>query len=134
MTPRIVNQLRESLREKKAELLSELQKARERLKPGFVGDRMDQAQIFADDDLEARHVDFNWTLLGQVQSALQAMEESTYGRCLTCDNEIPVKRLLANPWALYCVGCQEAIEQGSGIGPYQPGQVPGAHQHYALAS
>ena len=33
----------------------------------------------------------------------------TMAVCLSCDEEIPGKRLTALPWAKYCVPCQEQI-------------------------
>lgn len=39
----------------------------------------------------------------EVASALQNIEEGTYGVCEECDEAIPVKRLRANPAARTCV-------------------------------
>jgi DnaK suppressor protein len=43
----------------------------------------------------------------RVKSALQRMEDGTYGTCLACDNPISVNRLQAVPWAELCLRCQE---------------------------
>jgi DnaK suppressor protein len=139
MTPQLMSQLKEVLKTKEAGLMAEFRKARERLyvpliTDRFVGDRIDEARIFAERDLAARHINFNWALLRQVRSALQAMDEGSYGQCLACDQEIPPKRLLASPWSLYCVPCQEWIEQGAGVGPSQAAEISAARQHYRLAS
>lgn len=139
MTPQVVNQLKEALKTKEAGLTAEFRKARERLNvrlitDRFVGDRSDEAGVLADHDLAARHIDFNWALLRQVRSALQAMDEGAYGQCLACGQQIPIKRLLASPWSLYCVACQERVEQGAGIHAYQAAEVSLAHPQYRLAS
>jgi DnaK suppressor protein len=42
----------------------------------------------------------------QVESALQRVDEGTYGRCQTCGNEIPKERLEALPFATQCVSCK----------------------------
>lgn len=138
MTPQLKNRLTELLLAKEADLLADFQRARERLSLQLVtdksaGDRVDEAGIFADHDLAARHINLNRALLGQVRIALQAMEQGVYGRCLACDCQIPAKRLLASPWASYCVGCQERIEQENGAAGSKPARTPIAHQRYGLA-
>jgi len=139
MTPQLMSQLKEVLKAKESGLMAEFRKARERLNvrlitDRFVGDRIDEARMSAERDLAARHINFNWALLRQVRSALQAMDEGSYGQCLACDQEIPARRLLASPWSLYCVPCQEWIEQGAGVGPYLAPEISAARQHYRLAS
>ncbi len=37
------------------------------------------------------------------------MEAGDYGLCLSCEEDIPDKRLSAIPWAKYCIPCQESI-------------------------
>ncbi len=50
--------------------------------------------------------------LTQVRSALDRLEDGTFGECLHCGNMIGEKRLEALPWTPYCIGCQEKIENG----------------------
>src|SRR5437660_2460008 len=50
-------------------------------------------------------------LLTEVQSALERIENGTYGKCLNCGQPIPEKRLEAIPWARYDVKCQAKLEQ-----------------------
>lgn len=48
-----------------------------------------------------------------VEEALKRSERPRdYGRCAQCQQEIPVKRLEVQPWARYCLTCQELDEQG----------------------
>jgi RNA polymerase-binding transcription factor DksA len=42
-------------------------------------------------------------LLAQITAALQRIEASTYGKCVTCGREIPKERLDALPYTPYCV-------------------------------
>lgn len=49
--------------------------------------------------------------LSQVQAALRRLSEGAYGMCVECGLTIPSARLDANPWALRCVRCQEAVEK-----------------------
>jgi len=41
--------------------------------------------------------------LGQVQAALQRVEDGTYGKCVDCGRGISDARLEALPWTPYCV-------------------------------
>ena len=44
-------------------------------------------------------------LLAQVEQALEAIEEGTYGTCRTCEAPIPVARLEVIPHTTLCVDC-----------------------------
>ncbi|MCL6637645.1 MAG: TraR/DksA C4-type zinc finger protein [Alicyclobacillus sp.] len=54
--------------------------------------------------------DLDQIRLQQVDRALQALAEGTYGTCQRCGQPIPVERLEANPVATFCVQCQRAAE------------------------
>lgn len=41
--------------------------------------------------------------LAKVDAALEAMENGTYGVCITCGTEIPYERLEALPYTLFCI-------------------------------
>jgi DnaK suppressor protein len=46
-----------------------------------------------------------------VISALQKIDDGSFGSCERCGEEIAEKRLEALPFARYCIECQRAIEQ-----------------------
>jgi DnaK suppressor protein len=48
--------------------------------------------------------------LASIQSALDRLARGEFGICEKCEEEIPLKRLQAVPWASYCVPCQERME------------------------
>ena len=48
--------------------------------------------------------------LADVDAALMAMNEGSYGTCLECGEPIASRRLQAIPWASHCVRCQQAHE------------------------
>lgn len=50
--------------------------------------------------------------LTEVRSALDRLEDGTFGECQQCGNQIGEKRLEAVPWTAYCISCQEKIENG----------------------
>ncbi len=49
--------------------------------------------------------------LEDVERALRAISEDSYGICAMCDEPIAANRLKTIPWAPYCVRCQEQIER-----------------------
>jgi DnaK suppressor protein len=51
-------------------------------------------------------------LLQMVEGALSRIREGTFGECISCGNEINIKRLEAVPWTRYCIECQEKLEKG----------------------
>jgi DnaK suppressor protein len=50
-------------------------------------------------------------ILDQIETALQRVDEGTYGRCLECDARIPAARLQAVPYATCCVQCAARQER-----------------------
>jgi len=58
----------------------------------------------------------NVAIQNQLDSAKHSenpIEFNGHRFCLDCDNEINTKRLLANPKAVRCIGCQEVTESKS---------------------
>jgi DnaK suppressor protein len=50
-----------------------------------------------------------------VDEALRRLDRGEYGLCVQCERPIRPKRLEVQPWARYCVRCQELADRG-GIG------------------
>ena len=50
--------------------------------------------------------------LGQIEEALQRMEDGVYGTCEACDGRIPKARLDAIPYTIFCVNCASRPEFG----------------------
>ncbi|MEN8164752.1 MAG: TraR/DksA family transcriptional regulator [Acidobacteriota bacterium] len=48
--------------------------------------------------------------LKQVEGALSAIEQGSYGSCRSCKGEIRTARLDARPETPFCLACQEAFE------------------------
>jgi len=47
----------------------------------------------------------------EIEAALEAIEEGTYGTCEMCDELIAIGRLKAKPFAKYCTVCREIHEE-----------------------
>jgi len=69
----------------------------------------DQAQISHDEFVSSRMNGMDYRQLRLVEEALDRMDAGDYGVCLSCDEPIVEKRLIALPWAQYCVVCQELV-------------------------
>lgn len=52
--------------------------------------------------------------MAEVERALRRLADGSYGRCIDCDQPIPVARLNAYPAAARCIRCQEAAERRAG--------------------
>jgi DnaK suppressor protein len=91
----------------------------------IMSDRHNQLQVLitpentaAEDQVPLLHEQFvavsttsrNQKKLALIQSALNRHARGDFGICERCEEEIPIKRLQAIPWASYCVPCQERIE------------------------
>jgi DnaK suppressor protein len=50
--------------------------------------------------------------LNLVDEALQRIDRGGFGLCTQCNHVIPVKRLEVQPWARYCLRCQELADAG----------------------
>jgi DnaK suppressor protein len=49
--------------------------------------------------------------LKEIEAALKAIEDGTYGVCEMCDELIAIGRLKAKPFAKYCTVCREIHEE-----------------------
>jgi DnaK suppressor protein len=61
-------------------------------------------------DLYNRLSTRNQNKLLQIDAALKRVSDNTYGLCQDCEENIPEKRLLSNPYFLTCVACAEERE------------------------
>ncbi len=48
--------------------------------------------------------------LGQIEAALERIEDGVYGSCLECDGRIPKTRLNVIPYTSLCVKCASKLE------------------------
>jgi RNA polymerase-binding transcription factor DksA len=46
----------------------------------------------------------------QIQAAESRMNKDQFGICISCEEDIPEARLLANPMSVRCLECQEDLE------------------------
>jgi len=76
-----------------------------------VADPLDITQQAADREVAVRNLDRESTLARQLRSAIQRVDDGSYGVCLQCEEEIAPNRLKAIPWAELCIRCQEHADR-----------------------
>lgn len=79
---------------------------------GASTDTGDHSFTVAETHLDRAEAQRDVEELHQIEAALAAIGDGSYGICVSCGNEIPENRLRAQPLALRCVPCQERIERG----------------------
>ena len=100
---------RQALLAKRAEVLSSLGlKVDSIASIGRVGEE-DQAQASLEEFISLRLSSLDYEKLRLVDEALDRLDSGDFGVCLGCEQLIPAKRLLAIPWAKYCVRCQDQL-------------------------
>ncbi len=75
-------------------------------------DDLDVARSQADVETHASLIEHSGDLLKAIDTAASRLEEGRYGTCEECGTDIPLKRLDALPFAIYCVECQKQSETG----------------------
>ena len=116
MSPTQLEYFRLKLLAWRAELLEESQQTINHLREDShgVGDEVDRANSESETSLELRTRDRYRKLLGKIDSALQRIEDGSYGYCEVSGEEIGLKRLEARPIASMTVEAQERHERTEG--------------------
>jgi DnaK suppressor protein len=106
-----IEKVRKQLEARKAELTASIENATESAAPVELDQqvqgrlsRMDaiQGQAMAQATIERRRIE-----IAQINAAFKRMEESEFGYCVECGDEIAPKRLELNPAIARCVECAD---------------------------
>ena len=100
----------EILQVKQAELSGSLRN-RDEIIIEKAPDALDEVQLLGERELAIRNLDRDSKMLRQVRRALSRMANGSYGTCLHCEEDISPKRIVAVPWADFCIKCQEQIDR-----------------------
>ena len=84
--------------------------AAEEIKLDKTEDEGDLAMISHETDLIYNLHEGGFARLRSIQKAMKAIDLDRYGECVRCGNDINGKRLMAIPWATFCIRCQEETE------------------------
>jgi len=98
---------RDALRKALTGDLSMLKELREQ----SSGDVVDVALDAAQDELNSQLAEVESRELSNVEAALEKMREGSYGKCEGCNENIPLVRLQALPYATLCIECQTELEK-----------------------
>lgn len=104
--PKVIDELKEALLEKKQSLLLKLDKWEDKSTPSGLkemGDIADIASVINEEALSSVLTENEIELLNLIENALQKMENGTYGVCEGTKKKIPIARLKAIPWTPYTV-------------------------------
>lgn len=74
-------------------------------------DPADRATVESDRSFTLRIRDRERKLIKKIRSALQRIEEGTYGICDECGEDIGVPRLKARPVTKLCINCKSKQEE-----------------------
>ena len=95
----------------KAEILKDLELEQENLIFNDQGDLVDIADVVINNDIMNRLSDMDLEKLHLIDSALEKIENKTYGICDGTGKAIPEARLNAIPWTPYTVDYAEQLEK-----------------------
>jgi DnaK suppressor protein len=76
-------------------------------------DIFDELQNATHRDLVVAELNRRNDQLREIEAATARIAEGTYGQCDDCEEDIPLKRLNAIPWAVYCVKCQDRRDRNA---------------------
>lgn len=80
----------------------------------FLRDADDVREHAAEHELDLARSDRNLEALREVNEALQRLRKPEFGFCIDCGEGIAFERLLKQPEALRCLGCQSTLEMAGG--------------------
>jgi DnaK suppressor protein len=117
MDPVRYNELKAILEERRREIMSEVQGRMRDVRAEGAGsavqgvlDAAESSELDIQDEIEFALIQMKAETLNKIDEALRRLEESTYGYCFECGEEINEKRLRALPFAVRCKDCEEARE------------------------
>ncbi len=106
--------IKKLLLKKKALLLDADQNINQEIKKEIEnrhGDDVDKAESAYEQEMAYLFKSRGQDELRLIEEALQKIEKEEYGICSECGDKISGKRLAVQPYSIFCVQCQEEMEQ-----------------------
>lgn len=108
-----LKQIKQLLLKMKSELQEQEKTSKETGKPVEL-DQIKVGRISRMDAMQAQQMALNASRRRQLQlvkieSAFQRIDSGGYGYCLTCDEDIDIRRLMVDPTNIYCIKCAERM-------------------------
>lgn len=108
-----MSDLKDDLQQRREELTQALQKLRRDVRilgDASTGDVADDCCDNSSAEAILSVYSHSRLQLYKVEAALGRIASGEFGFCVTCGNEIGLKRLRALPWASHCIACQQRSE------------------------
>ena len=87
---------------------------RESIRIRLVADPLEMTQQAVEREVAVLNIDRDTALARRLRSAIERLNDGSYGVCLQCEEDIAPKRLKAIPWAELCIRCQEMDDRSAG--------------------
>lgn len=121
LDPAKLDELRAALLERRDQVQAELDRLNDELQQlgaeqeigiGALGNHLaeDGSNVMEQERILAVTGDLQ-DLMAQVNTALERMDEGTYGSCRRCGKPINPERLEAFPYVAHCIECQSQLER-----------------------
>ncbi len=111
MDQKIIKELEEKLKVLHGDLGGELKAHTDELKEGMSQNSSDALSMREEDEVIEEEERLEKKEINLVEDALGRIAEGTYGKCSDCGTDIKLERLMAVPYAKYCMGCQSEREK-----------------------
>ena len=106
----LLNKRQDILKEAKNEISKYIKGETRQLVESALDDG-DWSIIDLSEDISLRQLSAHRAILVKIDEALRKLQEGTYGLCEECGEAINEGRLKVMPFAIYCIDCQERLEQ-----------------------
>lgn len=107
----IYSEIRNALITKRDELTVRLENIKQNITGGRSADSQEQAQELENAEVVDALGNETRLELSKIARALDQITNDAFGVCLNCNEEIPLARLKAHPFADLCIRCATAEEQ-----------------------
>ncbi len=114
MKKRDLQKFRTALEEQRDEIMGNARKTLSgeiHLDPDDFPDEIDTASSEMNLAFQGRLRERERGLLSKINAAIQRIEDGEFGECVTCGEDISVKRIEARPMAQLCIDCKAEQEQ-----------------------
>ncbi len=109
-----LEEFRERLEQQRQELLEKILESVHHdfeLPQEDMADEVDLASVLADQNFNLRLRGRERRLIEKIDHAIQRIEANEFGRCVSCEDKISLKRLRARPVTTMCIDCKEEQER-----------------------
>lgn len=110
----MLRELLTRLRNEAQQRIKDLRKDQEQERELEPEDEMESARTTAEVETHAGLIARAEEKLRYLDEAFARLDAGKYGRCLKCGGVIPIERLMAIPFASYCVDCQQGLHRARG--------------------